>query len=75
MNEAESASAEATALGSVLAPYVGISDDFMAIVLRLHQAGVGVATLDCAVGATGQDLWPMIRRFFETARGLKDARL
>ena len=59
----------------MLAPYIGISDDFMGIIVRLHEAGIGVTTLDYAVGEAGQDLLRMIRRFLETARGLKDARL
>ena len=75
MNGADSISAESAALGSVLAPYVGISDDFMGIVVALHQAGIGVTMFDCAVGEVGQDLLRMIRRFLETARGLKDVRL
>ncbi len=62
-------------LGRVLAPYIGISGDFMAVVVSLHQAGVRATQLDRAVHAAGQDLVRMIRRFLETARGLKDRRL
>lgn len=62
-------------LGRVLAPYIGISGDFMAVVVSLHQTGVGATQLDRAVHAAGQDLLRMIRRFLETARGLKDRRL
>jgi hypothetical protein len=75
VNYSESAPAGLAGLGSVLAPYIGITDDFMAIIVSLHEAGIGVATLDCAVGEAEEDLLRMIRRFFETARGLKDTRL
>jgi hypothetical protein len=73
VNGAES-SPGAVALSSALSPYIGVSDDFMGIVVGLHQAGIGL-TLDRAVGYAGHDLLRMIRRFLETARGLKDARL
>ena len=75
VNSAESPSAEGTGLGSVLAPYIGISDDFMGIIVSLHEAGISVTTLDYAVAEAGQDLLRMIRRFLETALGLKDTRL
>jgi hypothetical protein len=58
-----------------LAPYIGISDDFMAIIVGLHQSGVSVTSLDHAIAEAGQDLPRMIHRFLEMARGLKDARL
>jgi hypothetical protein len=75
MNGVESTPAEATGLGGVLAPYIGINKDFMGIVVSLHQAGIGVMTVDCTVREVGQDLLRMIHRFLETARALKDARL
>jgi hypothetical protein len=75
VNGAKSKSAELTGLGDVLAPYVGISNDFMGIVVAVHQAGIGVTTLDRAIAETGHDLLRMIRRFLETARGLEDVRL
>ena len=71
----ESTSAEPTGLGGVLALYIGISHDFMGIIVGLHQAGIGVTMLDHAIAEAGQDLLRMIHRFLETARGLKDARL
>ena len=67
-------SAEAAALGSVLAPYVGISNDFMGSVVGLHQARIGLPVLDRAIGYAGHDLLRMICRFRETERGLEDAR-
>ena len=75
VNSAKSPSAEAAGLDSVLAPYIGMAVDFMGIIVSLHEAGISVTTLDCAVGEAGQDLLRMIRRFLETARGLKDVRL
>jgi hypothetical protein len=67
--------ATSMALGRVLACYVGINSDFMGIIVGLYQSGIDVPTLDAAIGATGQDMLRMIRRFVGTARGLKDARL
>lgn len=75
VNGAKSTFAEPTGLNDLLAPYVGISDDFMGIVVALHQAGIGETMLDRAVVDVGHDLLRMIRRFLETARGLKDVRL
>jgi hypothetical protein len=74
-DRAGSASAESTKLCGVLAPYIGISADFMGIIVSLQESSIGVTTLDYAVGEAGQDLLRMISRFLETARGLKDARL
>jgi hypothetical protein len=66
-------SVEPASLGGGLAPYIGITDDFMGIVVSLHQTCIGAATLDSAVSEAGQDLLRMIHRFLETARGIKDA--
>jgi hypothetical protein len=41
----------------------------------LEQAGVGAIQMDRAVRETGHDLKRIIRRFRETARGLKDRRI
>jgi hypothetical protein len=65
----------AVTLGDVLAPYVGIDNDFMAIVVSLYEKGIDVPTLDDAVGRSEKDLLRMIRRFVEPTRGLKDVRL
>ena len=59
----------------MLAPYIGITGDFMAIIVSMHQAGVDAPTLDAAVRTARQDLLHMIRRFVETSRGLNDRRL
>jgi hypothetical protein len=67
--------AEPAVLCNILAPYIEISADFMAIAVSLAQAGVGAMQLDRAVRETGHDLMRMIRRFRETARGLKDQRI
>jgi hypothetical protein len=62
-------------LSKLLAPYIGITSDFMAIIVSLHKAGVGATILDGAVREAGPDLLRMIRRFIETSRRLKDPRL
>ena len=72
---AEAASRESAALGAALGPYVGITDDFMGIIVSLRQAGIGVTTLDHALSMAGQDLLRSIQRFFQMARGLNDVRL
>lgn len=71
----EAASGESAALGAALGPYVGITDDFMGIIVSLRQAGIGVTMLDHALSIAGQDLLWSIQRFFQMARGLKDVRL
>jgi hypothetical protein len=71
----ETAAADPAMLGRTLAPYAGISSDFMAIVMSLREAGLSATTLDCAVRVTGNNLSRMIRRFLETARGLEDRRV
>lgn len=74
-NSDETASDISNALGDALAPYIGISADFMAIIARLHGAGVAVTVLDRAVSNAKEDLLRMVRRFFDTAPRLKDAQL
>jgi hypothetical protein len=63
VNGVKSTFAEPTGLDDLLTPFVGISDDFMGIVVALHQAGIGETTRDLAIGETGHDLLRMIRRF------------
>ncbi|WP_152535663.1 hypothetical protein [Bradyrhizobium sp. Ai1a-2] len=71
----EAPSPAPAALAGALAPYVGISNDFMVIIVALKQAGCPMLLLDRAVClCAGQDLLRMIDRFWLTARHLNDAR-
>jgi hypothetical protein len=67
--------AATASLGRALAPYPEISGDFMAIIVSLAGAGISSSELDQAVQHTGLDLLQIIARFFETARGLENARV
>lgn len=68
------ASFDPASLGRALVPYAEISDDFMAVIISLQQAGLATSMLDNAVHRTGQDLLHMIRRFVAAARRLNDHR-
>jgi hypothetical protein len=73
-NSEQAAAVDPAMLSRTLAPYIGISSDFMAIAVSLQLAGVHTMQLDCAVREARHDLLRMIRRFLETARGLTDTR-
>lgn len=62
-------------LGRALTPYVEIGHDFMAVIVSLYQAGISASELDQAVQHAGHDLFQIMARFFETARGLTDRRV
>ena len=62
-------------LGRALAPYAEISGDFMAVIVRLQQAGVATSMLDDAAYQSGHDLLRMVRLFLATARHLNDRRV
>jgi hypothetical protein len=62
------------ALGRALAPYAEISGDFMAVIVRLQQAGLATSVLDDAAYQSGHDLLRIIRLFLATARHLNDHR-
>ena len=73
--DASTASFDPAALSRALVPYAEISGDFMAVIIRLQQAGLTTSMLDDAVHRTGQDLLHMIHRFVEVARRLNDCRV
>lgn len=71
----DSSSGTPDLLSNALFPYVGVSGDFIGIVVSLHQAGVELTAIREAVLKLKYDLLHVVRRFSETTRRLKDVRV